>query len=237
MSKVSNKYLAQMPANTVKGNNTGSPSNPIDLTVVQVNAILPVVTSSLNGLAPASGGGTSNYLRADGTWTAPPGSGGGITQLTGDITAGAGSGSQASSVAKIQGNTVVGTTGTTNVVFSNNPVFTGTITASSANFSGELSSLNLSGINTGTSTQTTLTGSAGTAICSQPFQGTSYMKVVIYLNGYTDTGTQVYTFPVAFSHTPFIYGLLTAVSGATVSSTTITFTVTTNTGFVFLEGY
>lgn len=36
-----------------------------------------VFTSGLNGLAPASGGGTSNFLRADGTWAAPSGGGGG----------------------------------------------------------------------------------------------------------------------------------------------------------------
>jgi hypothetical protein len=38
---------------------------------------LPLVTSGNPGLAPASGGGTSNFLRADGTWAAPPGGGGG----------------------------------------------------------------------------------------------------------------------------------------------------------------
>lgn len=32
---------------------------------------LPLVTTGNAGLAPASGGGTSNYLRADGTWAAP----------------------------------------------------------------------------------------------------------------------------------------------------------------------
>lgn len=88
--------------------------------------------------------------------------------------------------------------------------------------------------------QITLTGSAGSAICSQPFQGAAsnfYQKVVIYLNGYTDTGTQTYTFPTAFSHTPYVYGLTSGVAGATVSTTSITFTVTTLTGFVFLEGY
>ena len=35
-----------------------------------------VFTSSASGLAPASGGGTVNYLRADGTWATPPGTGG-----------------------------------------------------------------------------------------------------------------------------------------------------------------
>ncbi|CAN5950513.1 unnamed protein product [Sphagnum jensenii] len=66
---VTNAKLAQMATLTIKGNNTGSTANPIDLTVAQVNAILPVFTSTLNGLAPLSGGGTTNFLRADGTWT------------------------------------------------------------------------------------------------------------------------------------------------------------------------
>jgi hypothetical protein len=65
---VTNAKLAQMATLTIKGNNTGSTANPIDLTVAQVNAILPVFGTSLNGLAPASGGGTVNFLRADGTW-------------------------------------------------------------------------------------------------------------------------------------------------------------------------
>lgn len=37
-----------------------------------------VFTSIANGLAPLSGGGTTNFLRADGTWAAPPGGGGGL---------------------------------------------------------------------------------------------------------------------------------------------------------------
>jgi hypothetical protein len=40
---------------------------------------LPLVSSADAGLSPASGGGTTNYLRADGTWAAPPG--GGATNL------------------------------------------------------------------------------------------------------------------------------------------------------------
>lgn len=36
-----------------------------------------VVTTALKGMAPASGGGTTNFLRADLTWAAPPGGGGG----------------------------------------------------------------------------------------------------------------------------------------------------------------
>ena len=40
-------------------------------------ALFDVFTSGAKGLAPASGGGTTNFLRADGTWAAPPGGGGG----------------------------------------------------------------------------------------------------------------------------------------------------------------
>lgn len=55
------------------GAGSGGPSL---LTAAQVTAFLNTFTSSLQGLVPASGGGTSNFLRADGTWAAP---GGGFT--------------------------------------------------------------------------------------------------------------------------------------------------------------
>ena len=47
------------------------------------DATLTLVTSSDAGLAPASGGGTTNFLRADGTFAAPPGGspGGTNTQI------------------------------------------------------------------------------------------------------------------------------------------------------------
>jgi hypothetical protein len=41
------------------------------------DATLSLVSSSNAGLAPATGGGTTNFLRADGSWAAPPGGGGG----------------------------------------------------------------------------------------------------------------------------------------------------------------
>ena len=46
---------------------------------------LPLVSSSEAGLAPASGGGSTNFLRADGTWAAPAGSGGISDGDKGDI--------------------------------------------------------------------------------------------------------------------------------------------------------
>ncbi len=74
---VSNAKLANMAAATLKGNNTGAAADPIDLTAAQATAMLDPFTAALKGLAPASGGGTTNFLRADGTWAAPAGGGGG----------------------------------------------------------------------------------------------------------------------------------------------------------------
>ena len=56
-------------------------------TAVQATAALNLFTTALQGLTPASGGGTVNFLRADGTW-ATPGAGGGITVNTTTITGG-----------------------------------------------------------------------------------------------------------------------------------------------------
>lgn len=42
------------------------------------DATLPLFTSTDAGLVNASGGGTTNFLRADGTWAAP--GGGGLAQ-------------------------------------------------------------------------------------------------------------------------------------------------------------
>lgn len=55
------------------------------------------------------------------------GGGGGISALTGDVTA-SGTGSVVATIAAIQGNTVTGTTGTQEVVFSNSPTMTGILT-------------------------------------------------------------------------------------------------------------
>jgi hypothetical protein len=75
-SAVTNAKMANMVTATIKGNNSGSTGAPLDLTTAQVTAMLNVVTTALAGLAPASGGGTTNFLRADATWAAPAGGGG-----------------------------------------------------------------------------------------------------------------------------------------------------------------
>lgn len=72
---VTNSRLAQMATKTIKGNNTGGTANAADLTATQVTAMLNPFTTSLQGVVTGSGGGTSNFLRADGSWAAPSGGG------------------------------------------------------------------------------------------------------------------------------------------------------------------
>jgi hypothetical protein len=71
--------LAQLPSianSTVLGNVSGISAVPAALTATQLTALINAFSSSLPGAVPASGGGTTNFLRADGSW-ADPGAGGG----------------------------------------------------------------------------------------------------------------------------------------------------------------
>ena len=70
---VTNAKLANMATATIKGRTTAGTGVPEDLTGTQVTALLDTFTSGAKGLVPASGGGTANFLRADGTFAAPGG--------------------------------------------------------------------------------------------------------------------------------------------------------------------
>ena len=84
---VTNAKLANVATGTLKGRATAGTGDPEDLTGTQATALLGTFTSAAKGLAPASGGGTANFLRADGTWASPPSGGGGISDGNkGDIT-------------------------------------------------------------------------------------------------------------------------------------------------------
>lgn len=67
---------------TIGSGNKTLVGGPEDLTSAQATAKLDIVTPSTRGLVPASGGGTTSFLRADGIWTTPAGGGGSaITRL------------------------------------------------------------------------------------------------------------------------------------------------------------
>ena len=104
VNAVTNAKLAQMATLTIKGNNTGGASDPLDLTATQTTAILNAMVGDsgaggTKGLVPAPSAGdaaASKFLKADGTWAVTAG-GGGITDLTGGVTA-SGSGSVVATV-------------------------------------------------------------------------------------------------------------------------------------------
>lgn len=72
---IANSVLSNVATATFKGRATAGTGVPEDMTATQATALLNTFTTSLKGLAPASGGGTTNFLRADGTWAAPAGGG------------------------------------------------------------------------------------------------------------------------------------------------------------------
>ncbi len=70
---VTNADLVDMPNNRVKGNVSGSTGVTQDLTATELTTLINTFTSGLKGAVPASGGGTTNFLRADGTFATPVG--------------------------------------------------------------------------------------------------------------------------------------------------------------------
>lgn len=67
--------LAPIDNLRVLGNVSGISAVPIGLTPTQLTTLINPFTDLLSGAATASGGGTTNFLRADGAWAAPAGVG------------------------------------------------------------------------------------------------------------------------------------------------------------------
>lgn len=99
---ITNAMLAQIATATFKGRTTAGTGNVEDLTATQATALLNTFTTSLKGLVPASGGGTTNYLRADGTFAAPPGTTNQTITLSGDV-----SGTGTTAITATIGNNIV----------------------------------------------------------------------------------------------------------------------------------
>jgi len=82
--------------------------------------------------------------------------------------------------------------------------------------------------------QTTVGGStSGSAIFSEPEQGSSYKKVVVYCAALL--GTASYTFPTAFLNTPLVVN--SDVNVTALSTTAITITGSALTEYIIIEGY
>jgi hypothetical protein len=82
---VTNAKLAQMPATTLKGNDTGGSSNPSDLTATQAKGLLAITPGDITGLAAIATSGSATDLVAG---TVPSAR---MPALTGDVTSSAGS--------------------------------------------------------------------------------------------------------------------------------------------------
>lgn len=85
-------------------------------------------------------------------------------------------------------------------------------------------------------TQTTVScTTSGSVIFSEPFAGISLKNIEIYANACL--GTASYTYPIAFTNTPQVLSQSLAAVATSVSTTAVTITGTTTTGFLKLDGY
>lgn len=75
---ITHSKYQNISTNRILGRVTAASGDPEELTGTQATALLDTFTSSQKGLVPASGGGTSNFLRADGTFAVPSGGGGSL---------------------------------------------------------------------------------------------------------------------------------------------------------------
>lgn len=129
-------------------------------------------------------------------------------------------------------------------VINANGTITGNVLSSSTSING--GTLNVTDVNTDnvnnvniinmTTEQFIRTGTTGNLICSQPFQGTSYKKVVIFLDSFN--GTNSFTYLTAFSKVPFITSSSSASYVTSLSTTSVTVTTASSTStFIILEGF
>lgn len=116
-------------------------------------------------------------------------------------------------------------------------------TSGAATFSGNVLNVPNYDVSGGVNqTQTTFNGStSGNIVCSMPFQTSSYKKVIIRFSSLNGTGTNTYTYPVAFTNDPaMVWYNYTGTQGATTvgrSSIIFSGTASNHTGYMLLEGY
>lgn len=126
-----------------------------ELTGTQATTLLDNFTSGLKGLTPLSGGGTSNFLRADGTWATPPSGSVGIVR----------------SVSSISSPTTAGATAATDYVYLVSG--TTTLTLPTAVGNSNLYTVKNTGVNTVTIATTSSQTIDGSTTASLPVANTS----------------------------------------------------------------
>lgn len=237
---VSNSKLANMATQTFKGRTTSGTGSPEDLTATQATAMLNPFSSSLQGLAPASGGGTTNFLRADGTWN-PAGTGSVSSVALSLPSIFTVSGSPVTTAGTLTGSF---NTQTANTVFSGpssggaaTPTFRSLVAADIPTISGSqvsggtfgavdgsaLTSLNASNISSGTLSGARLPSFTGDVTNS------SAAMTVAAIQGKTVSGTTG-TGNVVFSNAPAFTGNMTGVQLGLVGSIGAANLSGTNTG-------
>lgn len=82
---ITNAMLTQVPTQTFKGRISAGNGVVENLTGTQATAILNTFTANSKGLVPASGGGASTFLRADGVFSVPAAAGRQMVMLNSDV--------------------------------------------------------------------------------------------------------------------------------------------------------
>lgn len=110
------------------------------------------------------------------------------------------------------------------------PTATGFSVSNLGSLTASITNISTAGTSVGGST-------SGTALFKMPQQGTAWKVVIVYLNALL--GTASYTFPTAFTNTPVVIsssGLATA-KVTSLSTSAMTITGTTDTGYIMVAGF
>jgi len=138
--------LAEFPTqanNTVLGNVSGGVAAPVALTTAQHTTLCNVFSSSLSGCVPSSGGGTTNFLRADGSWVAPSGVVTSVSNVDGTLTVSPTSGAVVASLNLAHANTFTATQTVTGPANAINLIGAGTGSAPTVLVTGSDTNINL----------------------------------------------------------------------------------------------
>ena len=163
-SAVTLAKMADLANNRVLGNVSGGAAAPAALTATQLTTLVNAFTTSLSGAAPASGGGSTNYLRADGTWAEPPGTVTGLSSTLTNAHIYVGNGSNVATDVAVSGDITLANTGAVTVTKIN-----GSAPAASAT----TDALNATNISSGTLAAARLPSTAVQEDTSNTYTGTN----------------------------------------------------------------